>query len=67
MPETMTPTTLDAQAVEDWWDGMELYERADWLQRAHYRNLSIAQFDWMYLTSSEQTDLWIKRAQEVSK
>lgn len=60
-------TTLSVEAVEAWWDALQVYQRANWLHRQNFKNITTAQWDWTYLTASEQTDIWILRARELSK
>lgn len=60
-----TQTTLSDQAVAQWWDDLQVYQRAQWLHDHNYRNITDAQFRWAHLNRKAQNDIWILRQREL--
>lgn len=59
-----TPTLTD-QAVADWWDALEVWQRARWLHKGNFKNITDAQFAWCHLNPKSQNDIWILRQRET--
>lgn len=56
---------LSDREVADWWDALAVWQRARWLGRRQFGNITAAQFAWHHLTRREQSDIWILRQREL--
>lgn len=62
----MHPTkTLTDKAIADWWNSLQVYQRAQWLHDHGYSNITCAQFAWSHLIAKEQASIWIIRQREL--